>query len=136
MILPPPLGVSGISVNKLININETSFYLKKISAKYGRSRITCRAHYNAHYIIGLMKINVILGVEAGSHTIPTNMDGIIYNLRRWVHVTTDNYDQFLFGNFVNILLLNIEQHPAPHNINDEQVILSDNFLAHKTPDMF
>ena len=109
------------------------FYLKNITTKYGSSHITYCSHYPAHYTRGATKINVILAVEAGPHIIPASMDGSVKNSQQWKNVTTYNCNQFVFGNFVNILLSNIKQHPTLHNIDDERIVLWDNFSAHKTP---
>jgi len=127
--LPLPLFLSGISVNKIIDINETSFYLKKTTTKYGRSHISFHVRYPAQYTRGATKINFILVVEAGSHIIAVNMDGSVQNPRRWILVTIENCDQFVFSNFMNTLLLNIKRNPAPYNIDDERVILWDNLSA-------
>jgi len=39
--LPPPLGVVNIPIQTMIDINETGFYLRSISTKYGRGHTTC-----------------------------------------------------------------------------------------------
>ena len=50
--LPPPLGMHDISVSRLIDIDETSFYLKQTQTKYGRSHTTCRTKYPGYYSRG------------------------------------------------------------------------------------
>ena len=133
IILPPPLGVSGIFVNKLIDINETLFYLQITTTKYGRSQITCRACYPVHYTRWAMKSNIILAMDTGSHIITANMDMSVHSSLRWIHITTNNCDQFVLGKLVNTLLSKIERHPTPYNIDNERVILWDNLSAHKIP---
>ena len=80
--LPLLLGVSSISVNKIIDINETSLYLKTITTKYGRSHIIYYVRYPTHYTRGVTKSKIILAVEVGSHITPANMDGSVQTQRR------------------------------------------------------
>ena len=40
--LPPPLGIHTTPLHRLIDINETGFYLKQYSSNYGRGHCTCR----------------------------------------------------------------------------------------------
>ena len=132
MTLPPPLGVSGISVDKFIDIDETSFYLKNITTRYGRSHTTHRARYPAHYSRCHQRVNVMFAVEAGSMLVDDNVDGSRRHPRRWCMISTNNIDQFIFGEFINSILSNIENHPAPNNVDNERILLWDNLSLHKT----
>jgi len=131
--LPPPLGVQGLPVHRYIDIDETGFYLKKLSRNYGRGHRTCRVRYPAHYRRNEAKINVILAVEAGNPNIPAHMDGSLNRPRKWLRITVENVDQFIFGGFVNEILDNIERFPVQGDYDMNRVIIWDNLRAHKTP---
>jgi len=131
--LSPPLGIHNIPMHRLIDIDETGFYLKKCSSNYGRGHRTCRVRCPQHYRRNELKINVILAVESGNPNIPHHMDGSINRPRKWLRMTIDNVDQFIFGGFINEILTNIETHPVPGGYDDTKIILWDNLRAHKTP---
>jgi len=107
-----------------------SFFLKSIATKYGQSYTTCYAPYPAHYTRGATKITVIMAVEAGSHTVDANADGSIGNPRRWVYISSDTCNQFVFGDFINTVLSNTEQYPSQHTIDDQRVIIWDNLSVY------
>jgi len=46
---PPPLGNRGVNMSSLIDIDETGFYLKFVSKKYGRGHTTLRVRHPAHH---------------------------------------------------------------------------------------
>ena len=131
--LPPPLGVHTLPVHRLVDIDETAFYLKKCSKNYGRGHRTCRVRVPSHYRRNESKINVILAVESGNPNIPPHRDGSLQRPRKWLRMTVENVDQFIFGGFVNEILHNIEQHPVQGGYDDHKVIIWDNLRAHKTP---
>ena len=133
MTLPPPLGVHGVPIHRMVDIDETAFYLKKCSGNYGRGHTTCRVRFHAHYRRNKAKLNVILAVESGNANIPAHLDGSIERPRKWFRLTVDNVDQFIFGNFINEILSDIEQRPLPGNYDDHKIIIWDNLRAHKTP---
>ena len=130
---PPPLGISDVSRFRLIDVDETGFYLKTINTKYGRAHTTNRVRHPAHYTRSEPKVNVILGVEPGNPLLPPNVDGSIQRPRRWISVTQINCDQFVFGDFIDTMLIDIEQHPVPEGYDNERCIIWDNLAAHKTP---
>ena len=131
--LPPPLGVHAVPIHQLIDIDETGFYLKSCSSKYGRSNKTCRVRYPAHYKRNEPKINVILACESGNQNIPGNVDGSANRPRLWIQVSIDNIDQFVFGGFVNEILTDIEENPVGGGYDDERIFIWDNHRAHQTP---
>ena len=47
-------------------------------------------------------------------------------------MTQDSVDQFVFDDFVNIILSNIEDHPVADGYDDEKCILWDNLSVHTT----
>ena len=130
--LPPPLGVHMQPVHRLIDVDETGFYLKKCSSNYGRGHRTCRVRCPAHYKRNEAKLNVILAVESGNANIPAHLDGSLERPRKWMRLTVDNLDQFIFGGFINEILDNIENHPLQGGYDDHKIILWDNLRAHKT----
>ena len=73
-----------------------------------------------------------MAVEAGSELVPENEDGSRVNPRRWVRIYEGACDQILFGDFINQILTDIEQNPAPNNVDTQRVIMWDNLSVHKT----
>ena len=130
---PPPLGILDVEQFRLIDVDETGFFLKSVNTKYGRAHTTTRVRHPAHYTRSEPKVNVILGVEPGNPLLPPNGDGSIQRPRRWIHVSQVNCDQFVFGDFVNTMLTDIEQHPVPEGHDNHRCIIWDNLAAHKTP---
>ena len=76
--LPPPLGIQGVPIHSLIDIDETGFCLKSCTSNYGRGHRTCRVRVPSHYRRMESKINLILAVESGNHNIPPHLDGSIF----------------------------------------------------------
>ena len=131
--LPPPLGMHNVPIHRGIDCDETGICLKKCSSNYGRGHKTCRVRYPSHYRRNDMKINLIMAVEAGNPNIPNHLDGSVARPRKWLRMTTDNVDQFIFGGFINEILTNIETHPVQGGYDDNRIIIWDNLAAHKTP---
>ena len=48
-------------------------------------------------------------------------------------MTVETVDQFIFGDFLNEILNNIEIHPVQGGYDDNRVVIWDNLAAHKTP---
>ena len=46
---PPPLGVSNIRLDQLIDMDETGFYLPNVKTKYGQGHTSCWIQYPSHY---------------------------------------------------------------------------------------
>jgi len=132
-ILPPPLGVANIPIHILIDIDETGFYLRFISTKYGRGHTTCWIHHPAHYTQSQEKVNVILAIEGGNNMFPPGVDGNIYRPRKWIIVSQESCNQFTFGNFVGTILTDIESSPVDGGSDDERIIIWEHLALHKTP---
>ena len=130
--LPPPLGVLNIRIDRLIDVDETGFYLSNIKTTYGRGHTTCRVRYPSHYTRSEPKINVIMAIEPGSQTVPPFVDGSTMFPRRWVFISQSNCDQYIFGDFIDSILASIESSPAPGDVDDERCLLWDNLSLHKT----
>ena len=129
---PPPLGIRGVDIYKLCDIDETGFYLKSCARKYGRGHTTCRVRHPSHYTRNERKVNVIMGVEPGNPNLARGTLGSREAPRRWIYMTQDSVDQFVFGDFVNIILSNIEDHPVADGYDDEKCIMWDNLSVHTT----
>ena len=129
---PPPLGIRGVDIYKLCDIDETGFYLKSCARKYGRGHTTCRVRHPSHYTRNERKVNVIMGVEPGNPNLARGTLGSREAPMRWIYMTQDSVDQFVFGDFVNIILSNIEDHPVADGYDDEKCIMWDNLSVHTT----
>ena len=130
---PPPLGIRGINMRSLLDIDETGFYVKSVCTKYGRGHTTCRVRTPAHYTRSEPKLNVILAIEPGDPRLHPYEIGSVDRPRRWVKVTHDNIDNLLFGDFIDEILTSFETNPATNGYDDERCILWDNLILHKTP---
>ena len=130
---PPPLGIHETPTSTLLDVDETGFYLKDICTKYGRSHTTCRVRYPSHYTRNATRLNVILAIEPGNFNIHPGSSGSVNLPRRWVYVTHDSIDQFNFGEFIDDILSDIENHPVPDGYDNSRCILWDNLSCHKTP---
>ena len=115
----------------LIDINETGFYLKPIATKYGRIHTTSRVRYLFHYRRKERKGNVIMAMEPGNPNLTPEISGSLGRPRRWVYISQDNTDQFIFGEYTHQLLTNIETHPVPGGYDDERCLFWDNLSIHK-----
>ena len=98
--LPPPLGVLNIRLDRLIDCDETGFGLSTVKTKYGRGHTTWRIRYPSHYTRTEPKINVLMVIEAGSHTVPPFVDGSVMFPRRCLFISQSNCDHYMFGDFV------------------------------------
>jgi len=61
------------------------------------------------------------------------MDGSLNRPRKWLRLTVENVDQFIFGGFINEVLDNIERFPVQGDYDMNRVIIWDNLRAYKTP---
>ena len=132
VFLPPPLGVLNVRLDRLIDVDETGFYLNLIGSSYGRGHTACRIRTPAHYTRNEKKVNVIMAVEAGSPLVPAFRDGLIQFPRRWIFISQGNCDQYMFGDFIDSILTQFETTPAPGDVDDERCFLWDNLALHKT----
>ena len=60
------------------------------------------------------------------------VDGSVMFPCRWVYVSQNNCDQYIFGEFIDSILRSIEDAPAPDDVADERCILWDNISLQKT----
>ena len=132
MTLPPPLGVYRVLMRKLIDIDETGFYLKCCSPNYGRGLICQRVRNPSHYNRNAQRVNVILAIEPGDPRLPANVDGSIENPRRWLKITVANIDQHVFADFCDETCRDLENNPVNNGLDDERYFMWDNLTAHKT----
>ena len=70
-------------------------------------------------------------VELGNPNTPQHLNGSVNRPRKWLRLIVENIDQFIFGGFINEILHNIENHPAPGNYYN--FFIWDNLRTHKTP---
>ena len=130
--LPPPLGVVDVPNHQLIDIDEAGFFLKKVTRKHGRGHTSCRVRSIGHYQRNEPKVNLIMGIEPGNPDLPPNADGSIVRPRRWVHITQINCNQFVFADFINNMLTDIERYPAEGGSDNTRTLIWDNLRAHMT----
>ena len=48
-------------------------------------------------------------------------------------VVQDNYNKYNFGDFVDTLLINLENYPIPSHLDDEFSFMMGNIYVHNTP---
>jgi len=73
-----------------------------------------------------------MAIEPGSPYLDGHEDGSLQNPRRWVKITTQNVDQYSFGDFIELILYEFESHSAPGNVDNQRIMLWDNLSLHKT----
>ena len=71
----PPIGMSGVNVRALMDVDDTRFYVKSVCTKYGRGHTTKRVCTPAHYTRSEPKLNVILAIEPEDPTLPAGVLG-------------------------------------------------------------
>ena len=131
--LPPPLGIANIRMAILIDIDETGFYLSKLGSNYGRAVGCLRVRVPRHYTRNDQKLNVIIAVEPGDPNLPANVDGSVQNPRRWLMITVENVDQFVFGEFMEMLCTDLETNGTQNGLDMDRIFMWDNLSVHNTP---
>ena len=71
-------------------------------------------------------------IEPGSPYLDTHVDGTLQNHRQWVKLTTQNVDQYYFGDFIESILYKFESHPASDDLAYQRTMFWDNLSFHKT----
>jgi len=130
---PPPLGILTLIISQLIDIDETGFYSSKFGSNYGRALGCIRVRVPRHYTRNDPKVNVIIAVEPGDPNLPAHVDGSLQNPRRWLMLALNNIDQFVFGQFMEMLCNDLEMNPVPNGLDMDRVFMWDNLNAHNTP---
>ena len=107
-------------MHRLVDIDETRFYLKLFGTKYGRGHTSYRVRYPVYYKKNESKDNGIMSIEAGNGLVPQNVDGSVEQPRRWVYITQEPCDQFNFGGFCKNILTKIEKYPVAGSYDDDE----------------
>jgi hypothetical protein len=129
---PPPLGISHVVLPQLIDIDETGFCLSKLGSNYGRSVGCLRVRVPRHYTRNDQQVNVIIAAEPGDPNLPAIIDGSVQNPRRWLMITVDNVDQYIFGDFMDIVCTDLETNAVPNGLDTDRVFMWDNLSVHNT----
>jgi DDE superfamily endonuclease len=75
-----------------------------------------------------------MGVEAGDPRLPAYVNGSIENPRRWITVSESvGTNAFDFADFCDKVCKDIEDFPAPGNVDEVRVFMWDNLAAHLSP---
>ena len=110
VLLLLPLGFSRLTMSSLIDVDKTGFYMKSILSKYGGGHTSYRVQHPLHYTHTNSKENVILTNELGKLNVDAGED------RSWEpratavldHNHTRNFHQYVFSNFIDSMVYNIE----------------------------
>ena len=129
--LPLPLGVSGLNISILINVYETGFYVKSASLKYRKGHTSCRVRQPSHYTGSEPKVNGILVINPGNPNLGAWEDTSCDNPRHWIMEIQENCNQYVFGDFINNMLSNIEDRPVTGGHDNKRCIIWDNLSLHK-----
>ena len=127
---PPPIGIHGTPLSQAIDIDEAGFTLESCESKYGKSLTCHRVRDTGHYKKGQKRLNLILAVEPRNPLLPPEIYGSIQNPHKWWVMTSETVNQYIFSNFLETLLSDIEQNPVAGD--HDRVILWDNLSAHHT----
>jgi len=130
---PPPLGVVSVWIYMLIDFDEMGIGLEQVQVSHGRSHSSLRVRKVGHYTKDT-KISVIMAVEPGDPRLPPHVDGSKERPRRWYLIRPVTGTTALdTRNFLNTILTNLENNPAPSGVDNHRVILCDNLNSHKSP---
>jgi len=129
---PPPLGVLSIRLDRLIDVDEAGFYLSNVKTKYGWGYTSCQIWYPSHYTHFDPKINISMAITLGNQTVHSFLDGSVMFPRRWIFISQNNCNQYIFGDFIDSILRSIEGAPALGDVDDDRRILWDNISLHET----
>ena len=89
--------------------------------------------HKAHYSRLGPKVNLMMAVERANTTLLPRVLGSIDHPMRWVYIPQDSINHFIFGNFLNEILTDIEVNPVSGGYANHKCILWDNLQIHKTP---
>jgi hypothetical protein len=131
--LPPPLGIVGERHRRMLDSDESSFSFEMCEPTKGRAMMHIRVRKPGHYTHGL-KVNVLMCIEPGDPMLPANVDGSVQQPRRWVKTSVGiGTTAEVFADFVNEICEDLENNPAPGNVNNWRCFLWDNLAAHLSP---
>ena len=126
----PPVGISGVPIARMIDIDEAKFKLEACESKYGRAMKCIRVRDTGHYKKMARGLNLILAVEPGNPLLPAHIYGSIFNPRKWWVITSSNVDQIVFADFMDRVCSDIENNPVQGD--EDRYVLWDNLTAHMT----
>ena len=75
---------------------------------------------------------MLMVVEQGNSNLPPGTEDSVDKQRRWILILQYNTYHFLFGDFIDEILRNIETHLVPDNYNNERCLLWKNVSLYKT----
>lgn len=79
-------------------------------------------------------MTVRLAIEPGDPAIPAHIDGSIENPRRWTEVTMDaGTSAVAHARFNDYVFSDIEDNPAPGDLDQRRGVLWDNLRSHGAP---
>ena len=129
----PRLGVLGVPRYRLTDTDEAKFTLSKCETKRGVSYTTNWCRDAGHYKKRVASVNLIMTVEPGNPHIPMGERGSITNPRKWWKISLENTNQFVFAEYIDEVLSDIEQNPVPGGYDRQRILMWDNLSAHLTP---
>ena len=78
----PHVGISGVPIARMIDIDEAKFKLEACESKYGRAMKCIRVRDTGHYKKMARGLNLILAIEPGNPLLPAHVYGSIFNPRK------------------------------------------------------
>ena len=130
---PPPLGVVGVEHRRLTDVDEMGISLEQTNTKHGHAHKSVRIQKPGHHTRST-KLTVTMAVEPGDPSSPPHVDGSIARPRIWIMVReVGGTNAVEFASFCNCVCADLEQHPAPGDLDLHRVFLWDNLMSHHTP---
>ena len=128
---PPPLGVRGVPMHRLLDLDEFHFSLTKISTKYGYARTTVRVRLPGHYS-KTPGVSVLVGIEPGDPSLGPAVTGSVERPRRWILVVGGRtVTQEDYARLCDEICGNVEDHPIPE-VDERRYVTHDNHSMHLT----
>ena len=76
---------------------------------------------------------MIMTIEPGNPHIPNGQIGSLTNPRKWWKITVENTNQYIFAEYIDYVLSDIEDNPVPGGYDEQKYLMWDNLSAHMTP---
>lgn len=70
-------------------------------------------------------------MEPGNPNFAPGIKGSVDRPRRWVHTSQENTHQFIFGEYIDEILTNMETCPVPGGYDNKWCLMWDNLSLHK-----
>ena len=115
-----------IHLDYLLDVDETCFYLYDVKTKYKWAHSSYIVRHTSRYTRSKSKTNVIIDIELRSQLVALFVDNIKMFPRRRLFISQTNFNQYIFGDFIDSVLNSIENVPVTGDVDDDECFMWDN----------